>query len=114
MPRGNGAQSKIHYQGKDEDFVIFVEDAQAVQNWKADKSIPLVQVVNSFKIFVTHKHGAQGTFDSASKATLENEFDTSKDDECVIKILEQGSLQESDSSERQGPRNDTMGGRQAH
>jgi len=55
MPRGNGMQSKVHYQGKEEDFVILVDDAPAVRNWKNDRSIPLAQVVSGFKIFVTHK-----------------------------------------------------------
>ena len=56
MPRGNAHQSKVHYQGKEDDFVIFVDDVQAVQEWKKDKSIPLAQVVSGFKIFVTHKY----------------------------------------------------------
>ncbi|KAL8745656.1 MAG: hypothetical protein Q9190_002233 [Brigantiaea leucoxantha] len=93
MPRGNATQSKVHYQGKDEDFVIMVDDVEAVQNWKDDRSIPLAQVVSGFKIFVTHKHGAQNAYDGASKATLENEFGTSNEDECMIKILEGGTLQ---------------------
>ena len=32
--------------------------------------------------------------DGASKATLENEFGTSNDDECIIKILESGEVQQ--------------------
>ena len=55
MPRGNTAQTKVYYKGKDEDFVIFVDSAQAVKNWKGDRSIPLAQVVSGFKIFITHK-----------------------------------------------------------
>ena len=43
----------------------------------------------------THSHGAQGVFDHASKASLENEFGTSKDDECIQQILERGEIQES-------------------
>ena len=31
--------------------------------------------------------------DGASKSTLENEFGTSNDDECIIKILETGQVQ---------------------
>lgn len=110
MPRGNASLSKVHYQGKDEDFVIMVDDVEAVQNWKNDRSIPLAQVVSGFKIFVTHKyvlcalffnitysslirHGAQNAYDGASKATLENEFGTSNEDECMVKILEGGTLQ---------------------
>ena len=55
MTRGEANQTKVHYKGKDEDFVIFVDDAKAAKDWKTDKSIPLTQVVSSFKIFVTHK-----------------------------------------------------------
>ena len=115
MPRGNAAQSKVHFQGKDEDFVVMVDDAKALEDWKKDRSIPLAQVVSGFKIFITHKcvdasprassvdqgsadlprrHGAQGVMDAASKATLENEFGTSNEDDCMIKILERGNLQE--------------------
>ena len=34
--------------------------------------------------------------DTASKATLENEFGTSNEDECITKILEKGTLQETE------------------
>ncbi|KAL8868156.1 MAG: hypothetical protein Q9174_005174 [Haloplaca sp. 1 TL-2023] len=114
MTRGTGSQSKVHYQGKDEDFVIMVDDVQAVKDWKDDRSIPLAQVVSGFKIFVTHKHGAQNAYDEASKQTLDNEFGSHNEDECMIKILEGGALQETETGQRQGPKNDTMGGRQAH
>ena len=53
--RGNAITSKVHYQGKDEDFIVFVESREAVQNWKKDKSVPLAQVVAGWKVFVTHK-----------------------------------------------------------
>jgi len=109
MPRGNDAQTKVHYQGKDDDFVIFIDSIAAVKKWKEDRSTPLAQVVSGFKIFVTHKHGAQGVLDGASKATLDNEFGTTKEDECIIKIIEGGQIQETESSGRQGPRNDTQG-----
>ena len=39
------------------------------------------------------RHGAQNAYDEASKATLENEFGTSKEDDCMIQILEKGDLQ---------------------
>lgn len=42
-----------------------------------------------------HRHGAQGTYDGASKATLENEFGTSNEDEVIKTILEKGDIQES-------------------
>ncbi|KAI9856702.1 MAG: hypothetical protein M1824_005285 [Vezdaea acicularis] len=114
MPRGNASQTKVHYKGKEDDFVVFVDDAQAVKAWKEDSSIPLAQVVSGFKIFITHKHGAQGILDAASKSTLENEFGTSYDDEVVKVILEKGDIQETEGAERQGSTNDSKGSRGAH
>jgi len=114
MTKGEGSQTKVHYKGKDEDFVIFVDSTQVVQDWRKDKSIALAQVVDSFKIFVTHKHGAQGTFDAVSKATLENEFGSANEDEAIMAILEKGNIQESETSGRQGDKNDSMGGRAGH
>lgn len=55
MARGDAAQTKVHYKGKAEDFVVFVDSSEAVQNWKQDSSIPLAQVVSGFKVFVTDK-----------------------------------------------------------
>lgn len=43
-----------------------------------------------------YRHGAQNAYDSASKATLENEFGSHNEDECMIKILEGGTLQETE------------------
>ena len=80
------------------------------------------------------RHGAQGVLDSASKATLENEFGTNNEDECMMKILEQGAVQETEvttqnltkasgpcltdisvqNAERQAHKNETKGARQAH
>lgn len=48
--------TKVHYKGADEDFIVFVESQKDVEAWKADRSIPLAQVVNGFKVFVTHKY----------------------------------------------------------
>jgi hypothetical protein len=56
MTRGNAPQSKVHYRGKEDDFVIYIEDIESVQKWKGDRSIPLAQVVSGFKIYVTHKY----------------------------------------------------------
>jgi hypothetical protein len=55
MARGEANQPKIHYKGKDEDFVVFVDDIKDAQKWKTDKTIPLAHVVSSFKVFITHK-----------------------------------------------------------
>lgn len=42
------------------------------------------------------RHGAQSAHDEASKQVLENEFGTHNEDECMIKILERGALQETE------------------
>ena len=55
MPRGEAPQTKVHFKGKEDDFIVFVDDAKALNDWKEDRSIPLTQIVRSFKIFVSHK-----------------------------------------------------------
>lgn len=110
--RGNAQNTKVHYKGNTDDFVVMVESEQAVKEWLADRSIPLAQVVDGFKIFVTHKyvnqaqgqsqsctntfrHGSQGVMDTASKASLENEFGTKSEDEAIKLILEKGKAEQS-------------------
>ncbi|KAI9708338.1 MAG: hypothetical protein M1820_004042 [Bogoriella megaspora] len=114
MPRGNDPQTKVHFKGKDEDFIVFVDSKKAVQDWKNDKSIPLAQVVSGWKVLITHKHGTQGVMDTASNAVLDNEFGTHKEEEVVTQILEKGDVQETEEHGRQGDRNITAGPSIAH
>lgn len=88
-------QSKIFYKGKntEEDFAVFVTSNEALLKWRKDKSIPLVEVVALFKVFVQRSTGAQSLGDAASKAELENEFGMSNVDEIIKKILEEGESQ---------------------
>jgi hypothetical protein len=51
--RGNDPQVKVHFKGSNDDFIIFVDSAKAVQDWKSDSTIPLAQVVSGWKVFVT-------------------------------------------------------------
>ncbi len=55
MPRGNAAVTKVHYRGNTDDFIVFIDSREDLEAWKKDSSVPLAQVVNSFKIMVTHK-----------------------------------------------------------
>lgn len=55
MARGGTTQSKIHFKGKSDDFLVFVDDIEAYKRWLNDKSVPLVEVVSAFQVFVTHK-----------------------------------------------------------
>ncbi|KAL1977335.1 hypothetical protein VTN31DRAFT_194 [Thermomyces dupontii] len=93
MPRANDQATKMVYRGNADDFVIFVNDIASVHNWRRNRSIPLAEVVSGWKVFVTHKHGAQGVLDGASKGMLESEFGTSRDEDVVTQILEKGELQ---------------------
>ncbi|KAJ5087014.1 RNA binding protein [Penicillium alfredii] len=109
MPRANDPTSKIFYKGRSDDFIVFVDDLEILHKWKNDRSIPLSEVLNGWKIFVTHSHGAQGVLDTASKASLNNEFGTNNEDECMIKILEGGEYQNYTQREREGGKNDSNG-----
>ncbi|KAM0252560.1 hypothetical protein ACHAQJ_007643 [Trichoderma viride] len=108
MTRGESTQLKVHFKGKQEDFIVFVDDVDAYKKWQADKSIPLVQFISTFKVFLTHRQGNQGTYDSASKMELAAEFDTDDTDEVIQRILQQGSMQPVEMPGRQGVTNESM------
>ncbi|EOD43654.1 Shwachman-bodian-diamond syndrome protein [Neofusicoccum parvum] len=114
MPKGADTQTKVHYKGKEDDFIIFVDSQKAVQDWKEDKSVPLAQVVNGWKVFVTHKHGTQGVLDTASNSALDNEFGTHKDEDVVKQILEKGDVQSVEEKGRQGDTNISGGATVSH
>jgi len=114
MTRGGAHQTKVHFKGTDEDFIVFVDDIDIARKWRKDKSIPLAEVVSSFSVYHTNKHGAQGPFDTASHAMLDNEFGTHKDEDVIIQILEKGTIQETIEGERQGVKNDSQGAMANH
>jgi ribosome maturation protein Sdo1 len=109
MTRGNDQVTKVYYKGQTDDFLIFVDDVEAARKWKNDRTIPLAQVLSGWGIFITHRHGAQGVLDTASKSSLANEFGTHQEEEVVRKILENGEVQEATNRERQGDRNQSNG-----
>ncbi|KAI5287317.1 hypothetical protein KEM54_006082 [Ascosphaera aggregata] len=94
MTRGNITVEKFFYKGDSDDFIVFVEDPQTVQQWKNDRSIPLAQVVRAMTVYVTHKQGSQGVYDEASRASLDDEFGTHDVDTVISKILEKGYSQD--------------------
>jgi hypothetical protein len=55
MTRGESVQTKVHYKGNDDDYIVFVDDVETWKKWKTDKSVALAHFMSSFKIFVTHK-----------------------------------------------------------
>ncbi|KAL7909680.1 ribosome maturation protein [Trichoderma velutinum] len=108
MTRGESTQSKVHYKGKQEDFLVFVDDVDLYKKWQSDKSVPLAHFISTFQVFHTHRQGAQGTYDSASKMSLAAEFDTEDSDEAIERILTNGSIQTMEMPGRQGVTNDSM------
>lgn len=54
MPRANDNTHKIFFKGQSEDFIVFVDDLEILKKWKEDRSVPLTDVLNGWKIFVTH------------------------------------------------------------
>ncbi|KFA64198.1 hypothetical protein S40285_00794 [Stachybotrys chlorohalonatus IBT 40285] len=117
MTRGETSQTKVHYKsdkGDGEDFIIFIDDPELFKKWQSDKSVPLAHFISRFQVFVTHKQGAQGTYDSASKSTLSAHFDTENVDDVIQQILVKGTSQVMEMPARQGITNETKGGMLAH
>jgi hypothetical protein len=57
MARGEANRLKVHYKGtNDDDFIVFLDSSEDYQKWLGDKTVPLAQVVSSFKVFTTHRY----------------------------------------------------------
>ncbi|KAI5455872.1 ribosome maturation protein [Mariannaea sp. PMI_226] len=114
MARGQTMQTQVHYKGFSEDFLVFVDNVEAYKNWQNDKSVPLSHFISAFQIFLAHGRGVRGTYETASKQALENEFGTSVDEDVIKQILEKGDSQSLEMPERQGPKNDSKGPMAGH
>ena len=101
------------YKAKSNDFLVIVDSAEAVAKYRKDSSTPLIDVVESFEIFVTNKHGSQGVLDRASKGQLENEFETycrnlspangrTRVEEAIDKILREGKVEQTKTTQKFG------------
>jgi ribosome maturation protein Sdo1 len=112
--RGGDGITKVFLHKGNEDFIVVIESAEILNKWKKDSSIPLTDVVNGFKIFTTHKQGAQGVLDNAPKRLLEDVFGTSNEDDVIKAILSEGQLQHSSTQARESSTNDTMGSMVSH
>jgi len=135
--KGAAEPSLIHYKGKKDDWIVFIDDVDQYNEWKAaqqqadeagDESVPdedkdttknekwdvPLFVTGKDEVFVTHKHGPQGTKDSASKTDVAAEFDSEDKTLAIKQILLKGNLVESKFPERQGPKNDSNGPMGAH
>ncbi|EMG47195.1 hypothetical protein G210_2500 [Candida maltosa Xu316] len=57
---------------------------------KGSSTIPIIDIVSIFKVFVNRQKGVDGILDEASKSDLSNEFNTSNVDEAIKIILDKG------------------------
>jgi len=48
--------TRVHYKGKNDDFFVFLDSVEDFKKWLKDSTVPLAQVVRSFKVFCTHKY----------------------------------------------------------
>lgn len=82
---------KLFYKGKEEDFIIFIEDKDLLNKYRNnDTTIPLIDLVSIYKVFTNRQGGSEGVLDEASKAELQNEFGTNNVDDAIKVILKEG------------------------
>jgi len=60
------------------------------EKWRKDKTIPLVDVVESFNVFIGN-HGTEPN-GTPTKAQLEDAFESTSDVVAIQKILEDGEI----------------------
>jgi ribosome maturation protein Sdo1 len=75
-----------------DEFIVIVDPTE-YKKWKeGDRTIPLAEVVDSFKVFYSNQ-GAQGILGTPSKQQLDTVFGTTKDVDVMTQILEKGKDQ---------------------
>lgn len=82
--------TKVVYKGADNMEFFVIANAGMVAKWKSDKTIPLIDVVQSFDIHTTTTGGNTGEAIHPSKGVLESTFQTSNKDDIVKKIISDG------------------------
>ncbi|EEB05472.1 SBDS family protein Rtc3 [Schizosaccharomyces japonicus yFS275] len=93
MPSYKGNQTRICHQGADGNmYVAILRGPEELEQWKEDSSKPLVDVVDSFQVFTTHRQGSTGRLSTASKVELENEFGTCNEDSIIRQLLSVGKV----------------------
>ncbi|KAG0168569.1 hypothetical protein DFQ28_002536 [Apophysomyces sp. BC1034] len=80
---------KVIYKADNEEYFV-VANSGMVSKWREDKTIPLIDVVQSFDILTTTTGSNTGQTVRPSKGALESTFDTSNPDIIVRKIVEKG------------------------
>lgn len=102
---------RIFYKGDEADFVVFIENTDLIEKYKkGDTTIPLIDIVGIYKVFINRQGGNEGVLDEASKQELSSQFGTSDVDEIIKKILKEGSSKSGANVSRGGAStNDSIG-----
>ncbi|KAI8822504.1 ribosome maturation protein [Fimicolochytrium jonesii] len=74
------------------DFFVFADPNQ-VEPWRKDKSIPIVDVVESFDIFAVNNGGNTGVYERPSRQQLDTTFGTHNVSEIIERILQEGKIE---------------------
>ncbi|KAG9299827.1 hypothetical protein G9A89_003371 [Geosiphon pyriformis] len=77
--------------GERGEFFVF-GNPDLVLKWRQDKTIPLIETIQSFDVFETVNGGNEGIAGRPSKQRLENAFGTTNTEEIIKQILEQGII----------------------
>ncbi|EDR12758.1 uncharacterized protein LACBIDRAFT_292781 [Laccaria bicolor S238N-H82] len=93
-----------------DEFIVIV-NPEEFKKWHAgDSTIPLAEVVDSFKVFHSGQ-GSQGLLGEPSKQQLDTVFGTHKDVDVVTHILKNGREQAAEGiTKSSGPLNAVRGG----
>ncbi|KAH9049609.1 ribosome maturation protein [Lactarius hengduanensis] len=103
--------TKVVYKPDPNASDVFLVLVNPYKKWKGgDRTIPLVEVVDSFEIFSSNQ-GPQGLLCRPSKQQLDTVFNTHADDDVIQQILDKGKVEASENlaSEKWGSKNDSKG-----
>lgn len=89
------SQTRAFYRGNKEDFIVFLDDIDALEQYKTDTTVPLSQVVGNFDVYKSFTGGSSGMLEKASNQELSEEFGdfNSVVDDIIPKIIKNGQIQ---------------------
>ncbi|KAF5322782.1 hypothetical protein D9619_000601 [Psilocybe cf. subviscida] len=93
-----------------EEYTVIVNPEEYKKWIDGDTTIPLAQVVDSFKVFHSTQ-GSQGILGQASNQQLDTVFGTSNEDDVVEHILKNGKSQPHDGFKHNPELNSSRGTR---
>jgi ribosome maturation protein Sdo1 len=81
--------TKVIYKSDETEFFVIANPGM-VNKWRNDKTIPLIDVVQSFEIHTSSTGSNTGEAIHPSNGILESAFNTTNKDDIVKKIVSEG------------------------